>query len=198
MTKLVKSYYPSDNDLLADPELQAFIAEAIPAQIIDFPSAPLTSRKILIDILLHLAFLTSTVHHTLNTNDLVESSATLPFHAASLYAPIPLSKGISDAELLTFLPPAEAAIGQIALTAFFARPMIAGTNQTLARMWDDPVLLERLNDESNSAAQEFRHAMNKFSRIVHERKFDKDGLSQGMPFVWRALDPEVAPFYLAI
>lgn len=64
-------------------------------------------------------------------------------------------------------------------------------------MWDDPAL-GRMNEETASAAQDFRHVINKFSRRVGERKFDKDGLSQGMSFVWKALDPEVAHFYLAI
>lgn len=89
-------------------------------------------------------------------------------------------------------------MAQIALAAFFSWRSTAVTNQTLASMWDDPMLLGRRNAATDSAAQEFRHAMNKFSRRVSERKFDNDGLSQGMPFLWKALDPEVVPFYLAI
>lgn len=33
---------------------------------------------------------------------------------------------------------------------------------------------------------------------VDARGFDGEGLSQGMPFVFRALDPASIPFYLAI
>lgn len=59
-------------------------------------------------------------------------------------------------------------------------------------------MLKRMNNETVKAAKDFYHEMGKFSRKVSERKFDREGLSQGMPFLWRALDPEVALFYLAI
>lgn len=75
---------------------------------------------------------------------------------------------------------------------------MAGTKQTLASMWNNPALLERMSGATKTAALEFRHAMNKISRRASVRKFDEDWLSQGMPFVWKALDPEVAPLYLAI
>jgi arachidonate 15-lipoxygenase (second type) / 8-lipoxygenase (S-type) len=176
-----------------DVELQAWITEAVPAQIIDFPPAPLTKRSTLIDMLTHLAFLATVVHHTLNTNDPVTSTAMLPFHPASLYSPVPTSKGVTD--LLPFLPPPEQSIAQVALLAFFNRQRFAGTNLTLSHLFDDPIMLSRMNDATQHAARRFQNAMGKFSENV---TFDEDGLSQGMPFVWKALDPEVAPFYLAI
>lgn len=196
MTTFVNSYYQSSDDLVKDDEVQAWIAEATPAEVIDFPSAPLTERSTLIGILTHMAFLATVVHHTLNTNDVFESSGTLPFHPASLYAPIPTTKGVQD--ILPFLPPAEPAIGQISLTAFFARPTFAHANLTLSYFFEDPTLLSRMNSATVSAAKDFYNSMNKLSGIVSKRKFDKDGLSLGMPFIWKALDPEVAPFYLAV
>jgi hypothetical protein len=199
MTTFVNSYYPSDAKLSRDSELQAWIAEANgPAEVIDFPSAPLTDRGVLVEILTHLAYLATVVHHTLNTNDLVESLATLPFHPASLYAPIPTAKNISSSQLLSYLPGPGPAIGQIGLTAFFNRAFFKDTNQTLSYLFDDETLMERMNEETAKAGRGFRHGMNKFSRKVRARHFDGKGLSQGMPFVWKTLDPEVAPFYLAI
>ena len=196
MSAFIQSYYHSDSDIAMDSELQAWIAEAIPAEIIDFPAAPLTKASILIDMLTHLAFLTTVVHHTLNTNDPVTSTAMLPFHPASLYSPVPTSKGVTD--LLPFLPPLEQSIAQVALLAFFNRQRFAGTNMTLSYLFDDPALLSRMNDATQDAAQTFRDAMEDFSGKVSKRTFDENGLSQGMPFVWKALDPEVAPFFLAI
>jgi len=92
ITAFINSYYSTDNKPTKDNELQARIAEAVPAEVIDFPSVPLTERRTLIDILTHLAYLAIAVHHTLNTNDLAESLATLPFHPASLYSLVPPPK----------------------------------------------------------------------------------------------------------
>jgi hypothetical protein len=106
MTTIVQSYYHSGSDIAMDVELQTWITEAVPAQIIDFPPAPLTKRSTLIDMLTHLAFLATVVHHTLNANDPVTSTAMLPFHPASLYSPVRTSKGVTD--LPPFLPPTRA------------------------------------------------------------------------------------------
>ena len=172
--------------------------EAVPANIIDFPPAPITKYDTLIDILTHLAHLATVVHHTLNTNGPVTSTAVLPFHPGSLYRPVPTAKGITDADLLSFLPPPEQAVGQISLLAFFNRQRFTGTNLTLSHFFDDPTLLSRMNEETRDAAKKFSNKMTAFSRRVGKRTFDAQGLSQGMPFVWQGLDPGVAPFFLAI
>lgn len=61
-------------------------------------------------------------------------------------------------------------------------------------MFDDPVLLAGLKSESTEAAAAFKASMQQFSDEVGARGFDGEGLSQGMPFVWQALDPNVAPY----
>jgi hypothetical protein len=195
MTIFIKSYYHSESDLAMDVELQAWVTEAGPAEIIDFPPSPLTDRSTLIDMLTHLAFLTTVVHPTLNTNDLFSSSM-LPFHPFALYSPVPTSKGVTD--LLPFLPPPEQSIGQVAAAASFNRQRFAGTNLTLSHLFDDPNMLYHMNNVTQHAAQLFQNAMRKFSEKVSNRTFDIDGLSQGMPFVWNVLDPEVSPYFLAI
>jgi len=81
--------------------------------------------------------------------------------------------------------------------ALFARPQFAGSNRTILRMFDDPNVLRRMNGATRAANTEFMRAMRGFSERVSGRGFDAEGLSQGMPFVWRALDPNVAPFNVA-
>jgi arachidonate 15-lipoxygenase (second type) / 8-lipoxygenase (S-type) len=156
ITAFINSYYSTDDKPTKDNELQAWIAEAVPAEVIDFPSVPLTERRTLIDILTHLAYLAIAVHHTLN--DLAEYLATLPFHPASLYSLVPTTKNITS---IPWLPGPVPAIGKISLTAFFNRVMFAHISQTLAYLFDDLDALARMNEETGKAAQDFRHAMNK-------------------------------------
>lgn len=61
-------------------------------------------------------------------------------------------------------------------------------------MFDDATLLGGLNAETAAAAATFKSKMQQFSQEVAGRGFDGEGLSQGMPFVWQALDPNVAPY----
>lgn len=75
------------------------------------------------------AHLSSTAHHTVNTNELISASATLPFHPHSLYQPAPKQKR-SVSNLTTFLPPFEKAQEQIQINALFSRNYLAGTNRT--------------------------------------------------------------------
>lgn len=196
MTSFVNSYYKSTAILTGDKELQAWITEAVAAKIIDFPTGPINDRQILIDILTHYAFLLTVQHHTLNTNSPVTTQGVLPFQPAALYAPIPKSKGVTD--ILPFLPNQAQAIGQISLLADFARPEFERTGKSLLHMFDDASLLGRLNAATGAAAAKFKSAMQSFSAVVSARSFDAQGLCQGMPFIWKVLDPDVAPYYSAI
>lgn len=65
-------------------------------------------------------------------------------------------------------------------------------------MFNDGRFLNRTNDATRAAAAAFTSSMQAFSLQVQARAFDADGLSQGMPFVWKALDPAVAPFSVTI
>lgn len=62
----------------------------------------------------------------------------------------------------------------------------------------DEAVLGRLTDETRAAAAEFYDGMQEFSAQVSARAFGAGGLSQGMPFVWKALDPNVAPYSLTV
>ncbi|KAG9571360.1 Lipoxygenase, partial [Aureobasidium melanogenum] len=196
MTSFVNSYYPSDSAVAADKEIQAWVQECNgPAKVMDFPSA-ITTTSTLIDVLTHMAHLSSTAHHTVNTDELMSASSTLPFHAMSLYSPVPTQKGVTN--LVAFLPPLEQAGEQIAINSLFSRNYFAGTNRTLSHMFDEPAMLNRMNVNTRNAATTFMNSMNSFSSKVKARTFDSQGLSQGMPFVWKALDPNVAPFGVTV
>lgn len=65
-------------------------------------------------------------------------------------------------------------------------------------MFNDDTFLGGTNTVTKNAAADFTSTMNSFSAKVKARKFDAHGLSQGMPFVWQALDPAVAPFSVTI
>lgn len=194
-TTFVNSYYTTDAVVSADTELQNWFAEANgPAKVLDFPRK--LNKQVLTDVLTHFAFLTGVSHHALNTGDPSATKAILPFHPASLYAPIPTSKNVTD--LLPFLPPARAALYHIAIFAAFNRAHFEQTNRTLAYMFSDESVLGRLNTQTRSAAGTFFNKMKSLSASIRARKFDANGLSQGMPFVWRALDPGTIPFFFAV
>ncbi|KAJ7578576.1 lipoxygenase [Mycena floridula] len=132
MTTFVNSYYTSPATLSEDQELQNFIAEAIPAQIFDFPTS-LTKTSDLVDILTHFAYLVSVLHGVMNTNEIGRASMALPFHPVGLYAPLPQVKGVTD--LMPFMPNLTQSIGQIVLTGTFGRPFFVGGNRTLSEMF---------------------------------------------------------------
>ena len=191
-TSFVNSFYSSDAVVTADKEIQAWAKEANgPAKCIDFPSSIVT-KSTLVDVLSHFAHLASTVHHVANTNELLEACSTLPFHPPSLYQPIPTAKGVGA--LAPFEPPFVKVLEQFAVAALFARPLLVDTNRTLLHMFDDNTLLSKLNTQSTQAAATFKSSMEALSAQIDARTFDADGLSQGMPFVWKALDPNVQPY----
>lgn len=194
MTTFVDSYYTSPSSFQQDSELQAWIAEAKPAQIMDFPTS--VDRQTLIDILTQFAYLGSAAHQTLNTNDLAEIKGTLPFHPASLYSAVPETKGVTD--LMPFLPPANASVQQLILLGLFARPTFVNSNVSLSQMFNDTTMLGKMPTKIADASATFEKEMLAQSKVVAARSFDKDGLSQGMPFIWRTLDPQRAPYYLTV
>lgn len=196
MTTFVNSYYKNNAAVQKDTELQAWIKEANgPAKVIDFPTS-LTTPAQIADVLTHVAHLCSTSHHAVNTNQLITGSGVLPFNPSGLYAPIPTTKGASN--LAQYMPPLAQCINQINQQADFSRPLIAGTNRTLVNIFNDEPMLALMNSATRSANTKFMSTMLARSAVVKSRTFDSQGLSQGMPFVWKALDPNVAPFSLTI
>ncbi|KAH7397536.1 lipoxygenase [Cadophora sp. MPI-SDFR-AT-0126] len=210
ISTFVNAYYPSETLMTTDPELAAWFIEASTlAQAIDFPCAPkdgrptLCSRATLIDILTHMAYLCGVQHHALNTGDPVYSSGTLPFHPTALYSPLPTSKNITSSELVALLPPVSAALFQIYLLAVFNRPHYEAQNKTLVHAFSDEGFLGKFGESGKGAVVEraagvFKGKMEGISAAVRARGFDDMGLSQGMPFVYRSLDPGTIPFYLAV
>jgi hypothetical protein len=191
------SYYSSSADLANDVELQAWMTEAIAAQVIDFPTTDtLRTASDLADLLAYLGHIVSVAHHSVNLNQLLTGSGVLPFHPIALYRPIPESKGVTD--VASYLPGVDKALAMINFNAKFARPRLAGTDRTLVHMFDSEELLRRSQPSARVANQEFMKAMRARSEVFKDRAFGADGLSQGMPFVWKALDPDVIPWNLAI
>lgn len=194
MTSFIDSYYTTDAAVLADTELQTWVQETNgPADALDFP-IKIATKEAIIDVLVHMAHLSSTAHHAVNTNELISVSSTLPFHTPALYAPVPTTKKNSSVDVASFLPPFENVVIQLSFAGQFARPLLADTNRSLVHMFDDAEMLAAMNAPTTAAAAVFQSAMLAFSDVVEARGFDAQGLCQGMPFVWQALDPRVAPY----
>lgn len=198
IASFVKFYYKTEDILSHDHELQSWIQETINgALVIDFPPSPLAHRETLIEILTHIAFLAGVSHHVLNAGEPVTTSGVLPLHPSAIYAALPTEKGISD--LKPYLTPADEAVKHVALLARFNRPQLEERKQTLLYMFSAEQFLSRCyGEELRKAASMFEEEMRAFSIEIRRRHFDANGLSQGMPFVWQALDPSRIPYFLSV
>lgn len=193
----VDAYYASDYQLEQDAEAQSWVVEAThSAQVLDFPAAPLRSKTTLVEILTQMAYLTGLNHHSLNTHTPSALSGVLPFHPTALYQPMPTTKGIPD--LIPYLPGANASLRQISVLVAFNRPQAAQSDADLASMFSAPPFLNSGSAAVVKAAGAFRDRMGRVSDRIRARAFDRDGLAQGMPFLWQTLDPRRIPFYLAV
>ena len=120
MRSFVATYYENDDSLANDPEVNAWVLEANgPAQVYDFPSAPLMQRESLVDILTQMAYLAGVMHHALNSG-VLSSSWTLPLHPTAHWQPLPTSKGIVS--VMPYLPNLNQSISQIVVETEFNRP----------------------------------------------------------------------------
>ena len=201
-TRYVNFYYNSDDLTSQDKELQAWVNEAnTAAEVIDFPPT-LTDRTTLIDILTHLAYLTGVNHHTLNSATPAQSSGVLPFHPMALYQPVPETKGVSS--VLPFLPNLTASVSQAALLVGFIRPQLFDTQRDLENIFEGSEFLGGTVGPNGAlgiikqAASTLSDRLAAISDGIQGRKFDENGLSQGMPFIWRNLDPRKVPFFLSV
>jgi arachidonate 15-lipoxygenase (second type)/8-lipoxygenase (S-type) len=191
MAAFVQSYYSGFSDITGDHELQAWVREAKPAKIVDFPSS-IENQRTLVDVLTHVAHLVSVVHSTLNITALATSSGTLPLQPFAFYTPLPTTKGVRD--IKPFLPQLEASVGQIALAVDFSRPSFVDSNQTIVHMFNNTTMLARMPKRVQKAEADFRFAMDRYSIAVRSRTFDQDGLCGGMPYCWSTLDPNSATY----
>ncbi|RYO74740.1 hypothetical protein DL766_004180 [Monosporascus sp. MC13-8B] len=193
----VDAYYETDAMLALDWEVQAWVKEANgPAMVIDFPAAPLEKAGTLVDIITHIAWLGGVSHHVLNAGEPIATSGVLPLHPAALYAPPPEQKGVKD--LLRFLPNEQKSVEHIALLARFNRPQLVQSQETLLHMFNDKTLLERGRREADFANERFMMDMREISEGINAKSFDEEGLCQGMPIVWKAMDPAQIPFFLSV
>ncbi|MCJ1405413.1 hypothetical protein MMC11_008641 [Xylographa trunciseda] len=192
------AYYPRENLIFLDTELQNWVSEAANgAKVLDFPPSPLTSRNVLVSILTHAAFLTGVSHHALNSGTPASTSGVLPFHPAALYAPLPTTKG-STTSLMSFLPNVTDSLNQISLLIRFNRPKIEDSNSNLVHMFSSSKFLAGGCSAVAHAARLFQTDMQEISSQIQSKAFDPNGLAQGMPFVWRSLDPSKIPFFLSV
>ncbi|KAI8630553.1 lipoxygenase [Xylariaceae sp. FL1651] len=195
MRSFIYSYYPNDNAILQDKELQDWASEAQVAQVPDFPTK-ITSRDMVVNMLTHHTYLGTVVHSVLSTDGAVGDSVSLPFAPSAFWKPLPTEKGATD--IIQYMPQLYAAIKQVAILAAVNRAFWIDTNQTMSYMFDDDAMLSRMNRETNVAASRYKAAQNVFSTEVRARKFDQDGLSRGMPFMWNVLDPNWAPYWSVV
>lgn len=194
-TTFVNSYYKTEKDLASDFEVRKWFIEANEkAKSQDFPQEEDLCKKTLIEVLTHFAFATSVSHHSTNGGAPI-SSGTLPFHIPAIYTPIPKEKGVKD--LMPYLPDAPTALHYLGFMSSFNRPFYGDDGRTLQQAFATADM-ERLNKETKAAAQTFLTGMHNLSQKIRGRKFDANGLSQGMPFIYRTLDPAYIPFFCAV
>ncbi len=192
----VDSYYKTELDLVGDFEVRNWFVEASEyAKTRDFPSKHSLSKETLIDVLTHFGFLLSVGHHSTNGGAPI-ASATLPFHIPALYNPPPTTKGVKT--LLPYLPDVPTALHYIGFMASFNRPFYGSDGRTLQNAFSQDEKLKKLNKATNDAAARFLRTLQDLSNKIQARNFDENGLSDGMPFVYRTLDPNYIPFFCAV
>lgn len=192
----VDSYYKTELDLLADYEVHRWFAEASThANTQDFPSWTRLSKGTLVDVLTHFGFILSVGHHSMNGGAPI-ASGTLPFHIPALYTSPPTEKGVTS--LLPYLPDVPTALHYIGFMASFNRPFYGTDGRTLENAFSEDDMLSKLNKPTKQAAAVFLQTLNKLGDKIESRAFDTNGLSEGMPFVYRTLDPNYIPFFCAV
>ncbi|KAI1122619.1 lipoxygenase [Nemania abortiva] len=196
MNTFINSYYPSDKAVASDIELQAWHRETRAARVYDFPA--IQSRQSIADILTHQAYLSVIVSNVMSTNGIHLNSMSLPFAPAGFLQPIPSEKGLTEKDLMAFMPTPEGAVWQVSTYVVGHRPMWRDTNETLSHLFDSDDLLAKTNAKTQAAAAKFKAAMMDFSVEVRARTFDENGLNRGMPFLFDALDPNYAPYWSVI
>lgn len=196
MRSFVYTYYGSDGSILDDPELQAWFDEANgPAKIYDFPPALVSERQTLIEVLTHMAYLTGILHHAVNSGSLAHSW-TLPLHPTSHWQPLPTTKGIQS--VMPYLANVKQSISQIIVENTFNRPQLAAAGATLSNMFHDAYFVAASAPGIVAATQKFTAEMKSFGAEIKEKAFDDRGLCQGMPFIYRDVNPLEVPFFLSI
>lgn len=194
-TSFIDSYYPTDDVLAADFEVQNWFKEANgKAAVLDFPAE--VNKETLVEVLTHFGYIVSVVHHVLNGGSTADSKAVMPFHMPALFAPVPEAKGVTD--LMPFLSQPAQSIHYIGFVASFNRPTYAGEKLSLENAFSNGTLLQQLNSKTGEAAATFLSSMSAQSEKIRSRTFDANGLIEGAPFEYRLLDPNYIPFFCSV
>ena len=120
----------------------------------------------------------------------------LSLHNFALYQFIPTAKGVTY--IFHFLTPTTRALGQVDFLSQFGRSAYVAQSRTLTYMFSDDNFLSQFHSSLTGAAESFQAAMVARSAKIRARIFDQNGLSQGMPFVYRQLDPGVISWFFAV
>lgn len=197
-SEFVHTYYPSNMYLAQDPELQSWITEANEgAQVLDFFPSPLSLQEELISILAQMSFLTGIGHHIQNALTPGASAGLLPMHPSKFKKPLPSAKG-QIRNIMSYIANETEAIMHASLLVRFNRPLLQSQKGNLVNMWTGEEFLKGGRNSVRRAAEKFRLDMLRISDAIRGKRFDANGLSQGMPFIWRSLDPRLIPFYLSV
>ncbi|RWA14102.1 hypothetical protein EKO27_g1027 [Xylaria grammica] len=195
-SEFINAYYKNDKAVANDREIQAWVKEAVPGQVHDFPKK-IQTKKDIVEVLTHQAYLGSIVHTIMSGNGNQLDIMALPFTAAGWQSPIPTKKGVIT-DIVPWMPTPEGAAWQVATYAAGNRASWKDTNNTFAYMFDNEELQSRLNDEARAATAKFQTDMFALSDKWRARGFDENGLDRGMPYVWNVLDPKWAIFWSVV
>ncbi|KAI0509282.1 lipoxygenase [Xylaria bambusicola] len=192
----VNSYYKNDKAVANDREIQAWLRETVPAQVHDFPKQ-IQTKKDLVGILSHQAYLGSVVHAIMSGNGNQLDIMALPFSTAGWQSPIPTKKGVIT-DIMEWMPTPEGAAWQVATYAAGNRASWKDTEMTLAYMFEDKELQSRMNAPTRAAMAKFKNDMFALSDKWRARGFDENGLDRGMPYIWNVLDPKWAIYWSVV
>ncbi|KAI0421092.1 lipoxygenase [Xylaria grammica] len=195
-SEFIDAYYKNDKAIASDREIQAWVKEAVPGQVHDFPKK-IQTKKDIVEVLTHQAYLGSIVHTIMSGNGNQLDIMALPFTAAGWQSPIPTKKGVVT-DIVPWMPTPEGAAWQVATYAAGNRASWKDTNNTFAYMFDNEELQSRLNDKARAATAKFQTDMFALSDEWRARGFDENGLDRGMPYVWNVLDPKWAIFWSVV
>ena len=100
--------------------------------------------------------------------------------------------------VLPSLPNINDSINQATLFAGFVRPRLFGSDGNLENIIKRSGFLAGASRKVKQEAAQLQSQSRAMSDDIQTRHFDSEGLAQGMPFIWRNLDPGKGPFFLAV
>ncbi|KAF1958514.1 Lipoxygenase, partial [Byssothecium circinans] len=203
-TSFIDTYYASDANVENDYGIKAWFGEVNRGSGLDFcarfPGEE--TKQNLIHALTQNAWL-QVAHHYLNAGGPVRSSLTVPFQPGGLYKPVPTTRNIDDAALVSFFPNATASVTNIAFLTSFNRPRYRSMAQprTLAYAYSGPEFLARFGErEIKQAADKYLKGMTTLGEKNQARKIEEDGTctGQGLPFCGSAINPLYMPWFFSV